>query len=159
MVPDERPIICRWGFLRNAYGRIYCLAPGAAESVIRPGTLRVPSEAGMRPGLATMEKTMSGLYSVYCPGCKAELIFHAPHREDWVCYRCGNDLREGANRMRSVYLVYADPVPKETTVIVVVAESEAEAAALAGAEYVTGVERVLLDRKGVVEVVERGKRR
>lgn len=51
--------------------------------------------------------------------------------------------------------ISADTLSKfmySTCVIIVVAESETEAASLAGAEYVTGVERVPLDRCRVVEV-------
>ncbi len=34
-------------------------------------------------------KYLSILYSVVCENCKKELIFNAPHREDWICYFCG----------------------------------------------------------------------
>ena len=37
---------------------------------------------------------MSILYSVDCTHCGATLIFHAPHREKWVCYFCGAEMRE-----------------------------------------------------------------
>lgn len=36
---------------------------------------------------------MSILYSVDCNECKSSLIFHAPHRDKWICYKCGADLR------------------------------------------------------------------
>ena len=31
---------------------------------------------------------MSQLYLVECPGCNRVYIFHAPHRERWVCLEC-----------------------------------------------------------------------